>query len=263
MTAIDPMGELLLVGNWKMNLGVREARAYLGELARLFTPSPTGRPDAAIAPPFTTLGALHEEITKIPGLMLAAQNVHWVPAGAHTGEVSPSMLKELGVSLAIIGHSERRQHYGENDSDVARRARNALEHDIRPIVCVGESLTAFELGDSERVVARQLMESLNDLTADDAKSLVIAYEPVWAIGTGRAATPDLIEKVHQRIRLLLIELFGLPGESVPILYGGSTTPENIGAIVRAPGVAGALVGGTSIKAEQFVRLIEEARKARR
>ena len=240
-----------------------EVRAFFDEFRDLFSPAESNAFDTAIAPPHTSLFIARECLAGVDGIFLAAQNVHWRDSGAHTGEISPLMLLDSGVSLAIVGHSERRQFYGETDADVALRAKAAAKHAIRPIVCVGESLSSFEAGQTTDVIEKQLKNSLQGLDADDAERLVVAYEPVWAIGTGRAATPQIIAAVHRGIREKLKVLFGSIGEAVPIIYGGSTTSENIGAIMACEGVDGALVGGASLKPDTFWQLIEAGRKGRR
>lgn len=240
-----------------------EVRSFFDRFRELFVPVGGGAVDTAIAPPHTSLGVARECLAGMDGVLLAAQNVHWRDSGAHTGEISPPMLLDSGVTVAIVGHSERRQFYGESDADVALRAKAASKHSLRPIVCVGESLSSFEAGQTNDVIEKQLKSSLQGLDADDAERLVVAYEPVWAIGTGRAATPQIIGTVHRVIREKLRTLFGQPGEMVPIIYGGSTTPENIGAIMACDGVDGALVGGASLNPETFWQLIEAGRKGRR
>jgi triosephosphate isomerase len=191
--------------------------------------------DVAVCPPFTSL-AVAVQILAGTEIAVAAQNVHWEPEGAFTGEISAPMLRELGVYGAIVGHSERRQYFGETDETTAKRARAALDAGLSVIVCVGETGAEREAGETEDVLRRQL----SVLEAED--NLVIAYEPVWAIGTGKTATPEMAEEAHALIKSLL---------DVPVLYGGSVKPENAAEILAQPAVDGALVGGASLDVESF------------
>ena len=253
----------LFVANWKMHFSTRDCTEYLAGFLTTFKPH--GK-DTVLAPPYTLLAFmddfLHRGIPALKGVELGAQNVHWQEAGAHTGEVAAPMLKELGVSYAIVGHSERRQFYGESSHFVARRASHAITHGIQPIVCVGEH--SLEKGEGAgSFVIEQLRASVIGINDADAGKLVIAYEPVWAIGTGKAATPEIVAEIHSLIRRELIELFPNNGKSVPILYGGSTSPENIGALMACDEVNGALVGSSSLKPDVFSRLIENGRASKR
>jgi triosephosphate isomerase len=222
----------LIAGNWKLFKGPRETR----EFCEAFS-APDGV-EAVLCPPFVSLPAAVES-----GHVIFAQNVHWADDGAFTGEVSAPMLLELGVAGAIVGHSERRQYFGETDETVARRTIAALEHGLRVIACVGESLEERESGQMELVLRIQV-EAIADATGAH-EGLVLAYEPVWAIGTGQTATPDQVRDTHAFIKGLL---------DVPVLYGGSVKPENAEELLSQDGVDGALVGGASLDVESFTAL---------
>ena len=227
---------MLIGGNWKMFKGPSETRAF----ADAFEP-PDGV-DVVLCPPFPSLAAAVDA-----GLSAYAQNVHWEPTGAYTGEVSPGMLLELGVEGALVGHSERRQLFGETDESVARRTAAALEHGLRVIACVGESLEERESGEME-LVLRVQVEAIAD-AARGREGLVIAYEPVWAIGTGKTATPEMAEEAHAFIKGLLDR---------PVLYGGSVKPENAAELLSQSSIDGALVGGASLEPDSFAAICRAA-----
>jgi triosephosphate isomerase (TIM) len=226
----------LLAANWKMYKGPRETR----EFCEHFRP-PEGA-EAVLCPPFVSLPAAVES-----GHTVFAQNVHWADEGAYTGEISPPMLLELGAAGAIVGHSERRQYFGETDESVARRTAAALEHGLRVIACVGESLEERESGEMELVLRVQI-EAIGE-AAGAHDRLVVAYEPVWAIGTGRTATPEQAREAHAFIKGLL---------DVPVLYGGSVKPDNAAELLSQDGVDGALVGGASLEVESFTAICQAA-----
>ncbi len=243
----------LIAGNWKMNKTPSEARALLADLV----PRVSGAAgvEVAVAPPFPALEAAAASLTGSP-VRLAAQNVHWEPAGAFTGEVSAAMLADLGVAYVIVGHSERRQLFGDTDASVARRAAAALSAGITPIVCVGESLSEREDGRALEVVGEQVRNSVGPLGPGDAARVVLAYEPVWAIGTGRTATSAQAQEVHAHIRSVLVDLAGHDrAAEVRILYGGSVKPDNVASLMAEPDVDGALVGGASLDAETFASVV--------
>jgi len=210
--------------------------------------------DIVIAPPFTLLDRLAQRITGT-AIQSAAQNVNPEERGAFTGEIAPGMLVDLGCSYAIVGHSERRTLYGETDEWVARKAAALLEHKIRPIVCVGETLEQRDAGRTFEAVEAQIRASLTRVSAPHAAEVVIAYEPIWAIGTGRTATPTLAQQVHEAIRKQLSDQFGAAGNRVRIQYGGSVTPETVYDLMRQSDIDGALVGGASLDAESFARIV--------
>jgi triosephosphate isomerase len=244
----------ILAGNWKMHGTCAEATQLAGALAQKVG-RVQGR-EVVIAPPFTALGAAAAAI-RGTDIRLAAQNVHGEPKGAFTGEISAAMLVEAGCSHVIVGHSERRQYFGETDESVNARVRGALGAKLVPIVCVGETLAEREAGTTEAVVARQVRGGLAGLSPEQIDACVIAYEPVWAIGTGRTATPAQAQEVHAAIRRLLGELAGAEVASrVRILYGGSVKPDNIDTLMAEADIDGALVGGASLDADGFARIVQ-------
>jgi len=210
--------------------------------------------DIVIAPPFTLLDRLVQQLAGT-SIKAAAQNVNPEESGAFTGEISPGMLADVGCAYAIVGHSERRSLYGESDELVARKAAALLAHRIRPIVCVGETLEQREAGQALEVVGAQVRESLARVPRDAAEQIVVAYEPVWAIGTGRTATPEIAQQVHEHIRKRLEARFGEAGNLIRIQYGGSVKPETVYDLMRQPDIDGALVGGASLDPEAFARIV--------
>ena len=249
------MGRALIVGNWKMNATIGEARDLVGRM----------RPGLAeidgveivLCPPFTALAAVHEMLSDT-GIGLGAQDMHYENGGEFTGEVSPGMLAEL-CEYVILGHSERRQMLGETDDMVGKKVAAAKEAGLRPIMCVGESLEEREAGAAESVIERQVRAGLASL--DAVGDLALAYEPVWAIGTGRAASPDDAQAMMARMRRLLADRFGAAASATPLLYGGSVTDENVAGFVRRQDIDGALVGGASLEPDVFVELVRKASRA--
>jgi triosephosphate isomerase len=242
----------VVAANWKMHKTVREAEAF----AEAFLPRVAGLRDVEIvlAPPFPALHALGRRLAG-SAVGLGAQNVNPEMQGAFTGEVSPPMLAELGCAYCIVGHSERRTLYGESDALVAKKAAALLAHGIRPIVCVGETLEQREQGRTAAVVRAQLVGSLVTVPNDHAAEVVVAYEPIWAIGTGKTATPALAQEVHALIRAALGERFGAAGERIRIQYGGSVKPDNAAALLAQQDIDGALVGGASLEVESFAQIV--------
>ena len=234
---------MLIAGNWKMFKGPAETAEFCLALRE----ADLGDVDVVVCPPYVSL-AVAVQLLAGTEIAVAAQNVHWATDGAFTGEISAPMLRELGVYGAIVGHSERRQYFGETDETVARRVRAALALGLSVIACVGESEEEREAGQTELVLRLQV-EAIADV-AEDRENLVIAYEPVWAIGTGRTATPDTAQEAHRFIRSLL---------DVPVLYGGSVKPENAGELLGQPDVDGALVGGASLDVDSFKAICRAAR----
>jgi triosephosphate isomerase len=211
--------------------------------------------DVVIAPPFTALAAAAQALAGSP-IALCAQNMHWEREGAFTGEVSPPMLLDAGCTLVILGHSERRQLFGETDEGVSRKGRAAVDHGLTPILCVGETLAERESDRTMEVVERQVERALRALTPDEAGRVIVAYEPVWAIGTGRVATPEQAQEVHRFIRRQVSGSHGEPvAAALRILYGGSVKPDNAAGLMAQPDIDGALVGGASLKAESFLRIV--------
>ncbi len=243
----------LIAGNWKMYKMATEAAALAGELREA---SRRQGVEVLLAPPFTALQAVAQAI-RGSHLLLAAQNMHWENEGAFTGEVSAPMLREAGCTHVILGHSERRQLFGETDEGVAKKVRAAFAHSLTPIVCVGETLAERESARTMEVVERQLERALRELSADQVASLVVAYEPVWAIGTGRNATPEQAQEVHAFIRRRVLTSHGEPSAAaLRILYGGSVKPDNVSPIMAQADVDGALVGGASLTAGSFLKIVQ-------
>ena len=251
-----PTRRPLVVGNWKMNLTEPWAGRLVDDLLPLL--EPIGEVDTAVAPAFTALQAVRERLAG-RSIALAAQKMHWEDQGAFTGEVAPRMLAEAGVTLVILGHSERRTLFGETNERIRRKVAAARRHRLVPILCVGEQEAERDSGQTLAVVERQLRKGLADMHDEDAFRLVIAYEPVWAIGTGRSATPDQVDEVHRMIREQLASLFGaVPAARVRILYGGSVTPDNAPGLLARGEVDGALVGGASLDARHFAEIVRAA-----
>jgi triosephosphate isomerase len=243
----------IIAGNWKMNKTTIEAEELAAALVPLVS-SATDR-EIVLAPPFTSLEAVSETI-KGTNISLAAQNMHWEDKGAFTGEISAEMLLDLGCKYVIIGHSERRQYFGETDETVNRKVKQALKKGLLPIMCVGETLAEREAGKLNEIINRQVTGGLKDISTGDMTKVVIAYEPVWAIGTGKTATPEQANEVHALIRQKVQSLYnGDIAEGLRIQYGGSVTPENVSSLMAKPDIDGALVGGASLKPESFAALV--------
>ena len=243
----------LIAGNWKMFKTCSEAVETAVQLANLLGKNLAV--DVMIAPPFTALALVSDAIKKTP-LSLGAQNLFWEFQGAYTGEISPAMLISAGCEYVIIGHSERRQYFGETDNTVNRKITAAVEHDLKPIFCVGESEKERESNDTFSVLDKQMKTGLKGFSLDQVKTLVIAYEPVWAIGTGKTATADQAQEVHRFLRSLLEKSYGnMLAKSIRILYGGSVKPDNISELMAMDDVDGALVGGASLDPETFSGIV--------
>jgi triosephosphate isomerase len=246
------MRRKLIAGNWKMFKTVAEAVALVEEIKKGVAGAPG---DALVAPPFTAIAAVVSAAKGSP-VAVAAQNMHFEKEGAFTGEVSAPMLVDAGVTHVILGHSERRQYFGETDEGVAKKTTAALEANLLPISCVGETLAEREAGRTMEVVGRQTFAILDAVKADEARRVVIAYEPVWAIGTGKVATPEQAQEVHAFIRERIAAKHGQPvADVLRILYGGSVKPDNVKGLMALPDVDGALVGGASLKADSFLKLV--------
>jgi len=244
----------LIAGNWKMYKTAAEAQAF----ARAFVPLVSGVKDVAIvlAPPYLAIRAVADAV-RGSGVGVASQNVHFAPEGAFTGEVSAAMVKEAGATHAIIGHSERRQYFAETDDSVNRKVKAALAADLTPIMCLGETLAERESGKTLEVVERQLRGGLSGVPATAAAKVVVAYEPVWAIGTGKTASPAQAQEVHAALRKGLSGIWGAgAAASVRILYGGSVKPDNVDTLMAQGDIDGALVGGASLSADSFARIVK-------
>lgn len=251
---MNPNRKPLIAANWKMFKTVGEAISFVKSIQKE-TGACVDR-EVLIAPPFTALNEVRSILTQ-RGYTLGAQNCHWEEKGAFTGEISPIMLKDLGCEYVIVGHSERRQMFGETDETVRLKAAAVFKAGMTPVICVGEVLDQREQGKTFEVVVSQVGGALKGLGTAQAERLVIAYEPVWAIGTGRTATPGQAQEVHAFIRERIASLFNKEVEKkVRILYGGSVKPDNIDALMAEPDIDGALVGGASLEVGSFKRLIE-------
>ena len=246
----------IIAGNWKMNKTAAEAV----ELARGIVREWGNRDgvEVVLCPPFTALESV-AGIVKDSSVLLGAQNMHPAGSGAYTGEVSAQMLRYFNVSYVILGHSERREYFAESDAFINEKVLAALRNDLKPILCVGETLEQRENGDTLGVVDAQVRGGLRQVTSKEAESLVIAYEPIWAIGTGKTATPQMAQEVHAAIRSILADLFGSePAEKIRIQYGGSMKPGNAGELLLQPDIDGGLIGGASLEVESFNGIIDAA-----
>ena len=244
----------IIAGNWKLNKTISEAVALTTALKALVIDETDV--EIIVAPPFTALAAVNDVIAD-SNIHLAAQNVYSEDSGAFTGEVSAPMLKDVGCNYVIIGHSERRQYFGETNESVNQKVKAALAHDLKPIICVGEQLEEREAGRTEAVIEDHVTGGIVGLSAAELLSCVIAYEPVWAIGTGKTATPDQAQEVHNFIRGLLTKSLSVEvAAQLRIQYGGSVKPENASELMTQPDVDGALVGGASLEAESFAQIVK-------
>jgi triosephosphate isomerase (TIM) len=244
----------LLAGNWKMH-GTRSEAIALAEGLAKTVGKVAGR-EVVVAPPYTALDAVVKALAG-SAIRLAAQNVHWEPKGAYTGEISVPMLREAGCTLVILGHSERRQHFGETNETVNRRLHAALAGGLVPIVCIGETLKEREAEATAAVIERQVETAFAGVRSDQLAGCIIAYEPVWAIGTGLTATPGQAQEVHHAIRRQLVGLASATtAERVRIIYGGSVKPDNIDGLMAEPDIDGALVGGASLEVASFTRIVQ-------
>lgn len=242
----------LIAGNWKMHLSLDEAEALATAAAKVAADCPDR--EVVIAPPFTALATVRAVVGE--RLILAAQNVGWAKKGAFTGEISPPMLRELGCRMVIVGHSERRHIFHEDNRMINQRLRGAMQQGLVPILCIGETLAAREAGRTMAVLEAQIRQGLNQVTLSDPARLVMAYEPVWAIGTGQTATPAQAQEAHKFVRRLLSALYEKNiATTTRILYGGSVNAANIDELMALADVDGALVGGASLAAESFERVI--------
>ena len=247
----------IIAGNWKMNKNRQEATALIEALKPIAADKTCG---VIICVPFTNLETALR-LTEGTNIEVGAENVHFEKSGAFTGEISADMLTEMGVKYVIVGHSERRQYFGETDETVNKRAKAALAGGLKPIICVGESLTQREQGVTEELIRMQVKIALNGVTADELKNVVIAYEPIWAIGTGKTATADQAEEVCAAIRKVVGELYGADAaKALTVQYGGSMNPKNAEELLSKPDVDGGLIGGASLKADQFAVIVEAATK---
>ncbi len=250
------MRKAVIAGNWKMNKTVSEAVELICELKKLvFDVTDT---EIVVAPPFLAIYRVAQE-AKGSNIRISAQDIFWEEKGAYTGAVSPMMLSDVGCKYTIVGHSERRQYFGETDETVNRKIRAALGQGLAPIFCVGEVIEQRESGETFSVIETQVRKGLSGLSPPEMKDLIVAYEPVWAIGTGKTATGEQAEEVHAFIRGLLKEVSQGTADNTRILYGGSVNPDNVDGLMAKPNIDGALVGGASLKAEDFARIVKYKR----
>lgn len=250
----------IVAGNWKLHHGPSATTAFFREFLPLL---PTERrASVAFFPPALSLPAAADALTDRADVLLGVQNIYWETSGAFTGETSASMAAEAGARLALIGHSERRHVFGESDAEVRRKIRTALDAGLDPILCVGETLEQRDSGAATEIVGMQLESALSGLTGADFDRLIIAYEPVWAIGTGRAASPDDAAQMHRHARQILVRHSDGARRTVPILYGGSVKPDNASALLAAPEVDGLLVGGASLVPAEFALICAAADQVR-
>ncbi len=248
----------LMAGNWKMNNTYAEAVVLAQNISNNYFKDWSDSVDVLICPPFIDLKPVYSvfEFDKMP-VQVGAQNVHWEEKGAYTGEISVPMLKELGCTCSIVGHSERRGYFGETNEDVNRKVKALIAAGLYAVVCVGESLAVRDEGTTEEFVCAQVRAAFAGIDAAEAAKCVVAYEPIWAIGTGRTATPEQAQAVCASIRATLAELFGEEvAEGMRVLYGGSMNVGNVEALIAQPDIDGGLVGGASLKADQFIQLVK-------
>jgi triosephosphate isomerase (TIM) len=241
----------VIAGNWKLNLGPSAATAFIADLLPRLPVG--GRATIALFPPAISFAAVRQALRLRPDVLLGVQNIFWEASGAFTGEISAPLAVDAGASLTLVGHSERRHIFGETDDEVRRKVAAALDAGLTPVLCVGETLAEREAGDAAEIVRRQLGAVLDALQGPDITRILIAYEPVWAIGTGRTATPNDASEMHRTIRSLIIDR--IPSDSVvPILYGGSVKPDNALDLLAATDVDGLLIGGASLDAAGFAKI---------
>ena len=250
--------KIFIAGNWKMNKSAAETKELCEALKAKFANFCPCKAEVAVCPPFTSIATAVEAL-KGSNIKVGAQNIHWADNGAFTGEISGAMLKEMGIEYVIIGHSERRQYFGETDETVNKRIAAALKYDLKPIVCIGETLEEREGNKTEEVLAKQIKDGFANIAAADMAEVTIAYEPVWAIGTGKTATPDMAEETHAFIRKTFADLYGAEvAEALVIQYGGSMKPENSKDLVAQKDIDGGLIGGAALKADSFYDLVANA-----
>ncbi|HEX2788218.1 MAG TPA: triose-phosphate isomerase [Ignavibacteria bacterium] len=248
------MRKKLIAGNWKMNLDITESRELAKTILEKTDKKYFEYTDVLLCPTFVSLNAV-EDVIKDSQILLGAQNLSYENNGAYTGEISASMLKVIGCEYAIIGHSERRKYFGENDEIVNKKIIKALEFDLKPILCVGETLEERNSGKQNEVVENQLIKGLKDIS--DLNNVVIAYEPVWAIGTGQNATPQQANEMHKHIRSVIAKLYNQNNaDNIKILYGGSLNDKNCKELLSESDIDGGLIGGASLKADSFIEIIK-------
>ena len=252
------MRKKLVAGNWKMNKTLFESNSLLINIKQLFNEGITGKVNVIVCPPFINLYSANE-ILKDTEIKLGGQNIYQKNEGAFTGEISAKMLKSVGCDYVIIGHSERRQYFSENNNEINLKAKIALENDLIPIICVGETLEQRENGTYLKVVQQQVIDCLKEIDIKNLNKIIIAYEPVWAIGTGKTATPEQANEMHKFIRKNISDLYGqVISENIIILYGGSVNDNNAKELFSMSDIDGGLIGGASLKADSFSKIVHSA-----
>ncbi|CUI16582.1 triosephosphate isomerase [Candidatus Protochlamydia naegleriophila] len=247
---------VVITGNWKMYKTIQEAQSFVSQLIPVVEEDDVG---VWLAVPFTAIYSLAQEVQKTP-LMIGAQNMNDASEGAFTGEIAGKMLKEAGASFVLLGHSERRRLYHEDNAFINRKVKRALEAGLRPVLCVGETLQEYEAGETQHVIQTQLTECLKELAAEQLKSLVIAYEPVWAIGHGQSATPEIAQEVQSFCRQVMAEQFSSElAEQLVIQYGGSVNTSNAKELLSQPDIDGLLIGGASLSLESFIQIVNDSK----
>ena len=250
------MRKKIIAANWKMNMTLNESDSFLETF--LLEMNGENRVEIVLIPPFTALSRVSERLARVQNIKLGAQNMHWEKPGAFTGEISAHMLREVFVRYVVLGHSERRTLFAETDEIVNKKTRAAFDASLKPIVCIGETLAERDAGNVNEVLERQLRGSLAGLNGKDLAEAVIAYEPVWAIGTGRTATPEQAQEAHAFIRKMLAKISdAATAEKVRIQYGGSVKPANTADLMKQPDIDGALVGGASLDPRAFVEIVKQ------
>ncbi len=249
--------KLIIAGNWKMHKTASEGRELTQDIIKELKDFTAA--DLILCPPYTGLAAVGEELDGVSNIALGAQNLHHLPEGAYTGDISGAMLRDLFCRYVIIGHSERRMYHGETNLLIHDKIKAAVEYKLKPIVCIGEKLEERESGATDAVLEMQLRESLTGLTTEQIQDVTLAYEPVWAIGTGKTATPEIAQEAHAHIRAILVDIFDdAMAAKLRIQYGGSVKPGNAAELLNLPDVDGALVGGASLDAESFAGIAKNA-----
>ncbi|MCD6413089.1 MAG: triose-phosphate isomerase [Elusimicrobia bacterium] len=248
------MRQTIIAGNWKMNRDLNESVALASEIVKGI--NVLKNRIVVLCPPFTSLAAVSQILKGKSGVFSGAQNAYFEESGAFTGEISTKMIKSVGADFVILGHSERRKYFDESDDFINKKVKKVISAGLRAILCVGETLEERENHREEMVVKRQIQGGLAGISQDEMKSVVVAYEPVWAIGTGKTATPEITQKMHEFIRRRILEIFGAEtAESTSVLYGGSIKPGNVKGLMECPDIDGGLVGGASLKSEDFLKII--------
>jgi triosephosphate isomerase len=247
----------IIAGNWKMNLSLEEAIQLTQDILAQYENYTNEHTKVLLSVPFVYAHKIAEMCAGMSNIYVGVQNMYYEKAGAFTGEISPVMLKSIGIQAVIIGHSERRTLFHENNELLAKKVKSALEHSLIPIFCVGETLQEYEQNITEKVIQEQIRKGLFHLNSSEIEKIIIAYEPVWAIGTGKNATPEYAEKVHQQIRKLIQSQYNIEiAEKIPVLYGGSMKPDNSADLLEKPNIDGGLIGGASLKAKDFIQILQ-------